>query len=121
MDPGADTQVVLAATGSEVGLACDAAEQLAAEGIATKVVSVPSVELLLAQSKDYRTELFCDDTPVVAVEASSAESLRRLIGRNGLIYGIDRFGSSAPFSDLAEEYGFTAEKLRVRVREHLGV
>ncbi len=121
VDPGADTQVVLAATGSEVGLACDAAEQLAAEGIATKVVSVPSVELLLAQSKDYRAELFCDDTPVVAVEASSAESLRRLIGRNGLIYGIDRFGSSAPFSDLAEEYGFTAEKLRVRVRELLGV
>ncbi|MGE4605520.1 MAG: transketolase [Myxococcota bacterium] len=120
VDPGVDTRVVLAATGSEVGLACEAAEQLVAAGIPTKVVSVPSVELLLAQSDEYRADLFCGDTPVVAVEASSAESLRRLIGRNGLIYGIDRFGSSAPFSALAKEYGFTAEQLRDRVLEHLG-
>jgi transketolase len=119
VDPGSATRVVLAATGSEVGLACQTAEQLAAEGIATKVVSVPSVELLLAQSDDYRAELFGGDTPVVAVEASTAESLRRLIGRNGMIYGIDRFGSSAPFSDLAEEYGFTSDQLKRRVREHL--
>jgi len=83
------------------------------------VVSVPSVELLLSQPDTYRTELLCGDTPVVAVEASCAQSLRRLIGDNGLIYGIDRFGSSAPYKDLAKAYGFTAEQLRDRVRQHL--
>jgi transketolase len=119
-DPGAATQVVLAATGSEVGLACEAAQQLADSGIAARVVSLPCLELFLEQDDGYRESLIpLDGPPVIAIEAARAESFRRLVGTRGLIYGIDRFGASAPIEDLAREYGFTADQLSARVREHL--
>jgi transketolase len=112
--------VVLAATGSEVSLACAAAELLEADGIAVRVVSVPCVELLLEQPQAYRDALLPrDGTPIVAVEAGVGESLRRLTGPRGFIYGIDRFGASAPLADLAQHYGFTAPQLAARVRAHL--
>ena len=57
--------------------------------------------------------------PVVAVEAGVGESLRRLVGTRGIVYGIDRFGASAPTADLAEEYGFTPDQLAGTVIEHL--
>ena len=56
---------------------------------------------------------------MVAVEAGCGESLRRLVGGRGCIYGIDRFGASAPYADLAEYFGFTPDRLSARVREHL--
>jgi transketolase len=120
-DPGAATRLVLVATGSEVALACEAAEKLGAEGIPARVVSMPCVELFLEQSPEYRRSLVPDDgTPVVAVEAARAESLRRFVGPRGLVYGIDRFGASAPASDLARFFGFTPDQLASRVLDHLG-
>ncbi|HEY5658388.1 MAG TPA: transketolase [Myxococcota bacterium] len=119
-DPGAATRVVLVATGSEVALACDAAEKLAAASVPARVVSLPSLELFLAQPEAYRRALLPDDgTPIVAVEAGRAESLRRLVCGAGLVYGIERFGASAPYADLAEYFGFTPDRLCDRVREHL--
>jgi transketolase len=119
-DPGADTQVVLLATGSEVALACDAAEKLSANSTPARVVSLPSLELFLEQPESYRRALLPDDgTPIVAVEAARGESLRRLVGGSGLVYGIDRFGASAPSADLAEYFGFTPDRLCSRVQEHL--
>jgi len=119
-DPGAATRVVLVATGSEVGLACDAAEKLHGEGFPARVVSMPCVELFLAQPPELRRRLFPDDgTPVVAVEAGRGESLRRFVGPRGLVYGIDRFGASAPLADLARFFGFTPDQLAARVVEHL--
>jgi transketolase len=119
-DPGADTKLVLVATGSEVALACDAADKLHAEGLPARVVSMPCLELFLNQPADYRERLVPDDgTPVVAVEAGRGESLRRLVGTRGLICGIDGFGASAPLADLAEAFGFTPDKLAERIREHL--
>ena len=53
--------------------------------------------------------------PVVAIEAGRAESLRRLVGPSGLVYGIDTFGASAPYADLAAHYGFTPDQLATRV------
>ena len=55
----------------------------------------------------------------VAVEAGRGESLRRLAGTRGLVYGIDRFGASAPYTDLAQFFGFTPDQLCARVQEHL--
>jgi transketolase len=119
-DPGADTKLVLVATGSEVVLACDAADKLQAEGLPARVVSLPSLELFLQQPAEYRKGLVpSDGPPVVAVEAGRGESLRRLVGSNGLVCGIDRFGASAPLADLAETFGFTPDKLAQRIREHL--
>ena len=58
---------------------------------------------------------------MVAIEASRGESLRRLVGYGGLVYGIDRFGASAPYTDLAQAFGFTPDALAARVLEHLRV
>jgi transketolase len=119
-DPGASTRVVLVATGSEVALACDAAEKLGGEGVPARVVSMPCVELFLEQPEAYRRALVpADGTPVVAVEAGRAESLRRFVGARGFVYGIDRFGASAPLADLARFFGFTPDQLAGRVLEHL--
>jgi transketolase len=115
-----DPSVVLVATGSEVSLACDAAEKLACENKAVRVVSLPSLELFLAQPEEYRRQLVpADGTPVIAVEAGCGESLRRLVDSRGLVYGIDRFGASAPYADLAVHFGFTPDRLCARVLEHL--
>jgi transketolase len=119
-DPGQDVDVVVLATGSEVALACDAEEKLRAEGVRARIVSLPCLEVFLAQPEEYRRSLVpAENTPVVAVEAGVGESLRRLVGSRGLVYGIDRFGASAPAADLAGEFGFTPDKLAARILEHI--
>jgi len=120
VQPAGRPDVVLLATGSEVSLAVDAAAKLAADGIAARVVSMPSLELWAAQPEDWRRGLLpADDTPVVAVEAARGESFRRWVGPRGLVVGIDRFGASAPIGALAEYFGFTPDQLAERVRKHL--
>jgi len=119
-EPEGPADVVLVATGSEVALSVEAAAKLRVDGIAARVVSLPCLELFLEQSADFRHAVIPDDgTPIVAVEAARAESLWRVLGPNGLIYGIDRFGASAPAADLAREYGFTPEQLAARVHVHV--
>jgi len=119
-EPGPEAQVVLVASGSEVSLACGAAEKLAADGVAARVVSVPNLGLFLAQPEETRRALVPDDgTPVVAVEAARGQSWWQLVGRSGLVYGMDRFGASAPWKQLAEHFGFTPDKLAGRVAELL--
>jgi transketolase len=115
-------KVVLVASGSEVSLACDAAEKLHAENVPARVVSLPCLELFLAQPASWRNTLIpADGAPVVAIEAARGQSLRGLAGAHGLVYGIDRFGASAPYTDLAEFFGFTPDRVCARVLEHLGV
>jgi transketolase len=114
-----EPDVVLLASGSEVALACEAAALLSSDGVAARVVSAPSLELLAAQPAAYREELLPSGIPLVAVEAGRGESWRGLVGRSGLVYGIDRFGASAPYKKLAEHFGFTPDALAKRVREHL--
>ena len=113
-------KVVLLASGSEVALACDAAAVLDQGGTPTRVVSVPCQELFAEQPEEYQLGLVPDDdTLVVAVEAGRAESFRRWVGRRGVVYGIDRFGASGPYTDLAEHFGFTPDALVERIRQAL--
>ncbi len=118
-EPAGEPDVVLIASGSEVSLACEAAALLSSDGVAARVVSAPSLERFAAQPAAYRDELLPSAVPVVAVEAGRGESWRGLVGREGLVYGIDRFGASAPYKKLAEYFGFTPDALAKRVREHL--
>jgi transketolase len=118
-EPEERVDLVLLASGSEVVLACDAATRLAAEGVSARVVSMPSLELLNEQPEAYRRELVPDDIPVVGVEAGRGESLRGLVGRRGLIHGIDRFGASAPAKQLAEFFGYVPDALTARILEWL--
>jgi transketolase len=118
-DP-ADPKVVLVASGSEVSLACDAAEKLHAESVPARVVSLPCLDLFLEQPKQWRDALIPPDgPPVVAIEAARGQSLYALTGARGLVCGIDRFGASAPCADLAEFFGFTPDRVCARVLEHL--
>jgi len=113
-------QVVLVATGSEVSLACAAAERLATQDVAARVVSMPSLDRFEAQPESVRHALLpADGTPIVAVEAGVGGSFWRHVGAHGLVYGIDRFGASAPGSAVAAHLGFTPDKLAERVLQHL--
>jgi transketolase len=120
-EPDRKADVVLLASGTEVRLACDAADKLEPCGVAARVVSVPCLELFEEQGDAFVESLVPDDgTPIVAVEAARGESFRKLVGRKGLVYGIDRFGTSAPYAVLAEEFGFTPDALAKSVKDLLG-
>ena len=110
----ANEQVVLIATGSEVGVALAAATLLGEEGIAARVVSVPCLDLYERQSEAYRAETIPRHLPRLAVEAGSTGLWWRHVGENGDVVGLDRFGESAPAGDLFRLFGITAEMVAVR-------
>ena len=89
-------------------------------GVLARVVSVPCLELFERQPDAYREALVPGGVPAVAVEAARGESFRRLVGREGLVYGIEGFGASAPWKHLAEHFGFTPDKLSAAIKSHLG-
>ncbi|MEA3244698.1 MAG: transketolase [Gemmatimonadota bacterium] len=99
--------VVLLASGSEVGVALGAQALLRAERIAARVVSAPSLELFRSQDAAYRAAVIPPGLPRVAVEAAHSMSWHEFVGDSGAIVGIDRFGASAPYQKLYEEYGIT--------------
>jgi transketolase len=103
----ASPKVVLMSSGSEVQVALDAAKALSESGVAASVVSVPSHELFARQDAAYRNSVLPAGIPRVAVEAAHPMSWRGLVGDRGAVVGIDRFGASAPYQKLYEEYGIT--------------
>lgn len=112
-----EVQVILMATGSEVALALEAGELLAGQGIAARVVSMPSWELFEAQPPTYREAVLPPTvTARLAVEAGVALGWDRYVGPSGATLTQDRFGASAPYEVLAEEFGFTAEAVAERAR-----
>jgi transketolase len=105
-------QGILIATGSEVALALQAAEQLAAAGYAVRVVSMPSCEVFDAQDEAYREAVLpASVTARVAVEAGVSRGWAYYVGRAGRVVGLDRFGESAPAGRLFAEFGFSAERV----------
>ena len=110
------TDVALVATGSEVEIALGAADLLESRGVSVRVISMPCWEAFEAQDAEYRAEVFGLDLPIVSVEAGSTFGWERY---SDVAVGIDSFGASAPDSVLAEEFGFTAEKLAAVVAEAL--
>jgi len=113
-DP-AGAKVTLVATGSELATAQGAAALLAQKGIAARLVSVPCLTCFEAQPEAWRREVIPAGQRVAVVEAGRAIEWWRLAGSNGLVIGIDRFGTSAPEKALAEEYGLTPAKVAARV------
>ena len=115
-----DLQVLLIATGSEVGLAVTAAATLQAEGVGTRVVSMPSVDVFLAQSADYQRQVLPPDCLArIAVEAAHPDYWHRFVGLDGAVVGIDRYGVSAPGSEALEALGIHATAVVDRAREVL--
>lgn len=111
-EEGADPDVLLIATGSEVALALEARERLAGEGVVARVVSLPSWERFEAQGEAYRASVLPDAVRArVAIEAAASFGWQRYVGLDGEVVGIDRFGASAPGEELFEAFGFTAERV----------
>ncbi|MGD2135671.1 MAG: transketolase [Gemmatimonadales bacterium] len=108
---------ILLASGSEVQLAVAARDRLEAEGVPTRVVSVPSLELFQVQGDDYHASVLPPSVSArLAIEAGHPQSWYRWVGAGGDVLGIERFGASAPSERLFEEFGFTADAVTARVR-----
>lgn len=111
--------VVLVGNGSEVSLLWEVSHLLEAEGVSVQVVSVPSIGLFNAQDAEYRNEVIPQGVPVFGLTAGLPSVLSSVVGANGKIYGLARFGASAPFKVLDEKFGFTAQNILKEVKEIL--
>ena len=104
--------MILIATGSELALAVEAYEQLTAEGVAARVVSMPSWELFERQSKKYRDSVLPPTVMArVAIEQASTFGWERYVGNTGAIVAMSTFGASAPLKELQSKFGFTPDKV----------
>lgn len=114
-------QAILIATGSEVELAVNAADELASKGIGVRVVSMPCAEIFSAQDAAYRDSVL---TPAirarVAVEALHADYWYKFVGLDGRVVGMRSFGESAPGGELMKEFGFTVDNVVSNVMEAIG-
>jgi transketolase len=116
LDGYSEGEITIIATGSEVPLAVKTADLLRGEGRNVRVVSAPSLDLFDRQAQDYQDAVLGDRSKVVCIEAGRSDGWHKYVDRGALIVGIDRFGASAPYERIAEELGFTPEKVAERIR-----
>jgi transketolase len=111
---------LLIATGSEVSLCVEAHERLKAEGVSTRVISLPSWELFERQSAEYRESVIPPGVPArLTVEQASTLGWERYAGPSGRMIGIDTFGASAPMADVQRHFGFTVEAVLEAIRRQV--
>jgi len=116
--PTGQLEAIIMATGSEVSVAIEAQDLLAAEGIGVSVVSMPSWELFEKQSREYRDEVLPPTvTARLAIEAGISFGWSRYVGEKGAVIALDRFGASAPYQVLMEKFGFTAANASAKVKQ----
>ncbi len=119
--PGGNPEVIIIATGSEVILAVEAHEKLLAEGIRSRVVSMPSWEIFDHQTEEYRNSVLPPNvTARVAVEQASTLGWERYIGPSGHVIGMKTFGASAPLKELQRKYGFEPDQVIAAAKKQLG-
>ncbi|MEM8511255.1 transketolase [Massilia sp. MP_M2] len=112
-----DAKVIFIATGSEVELAVKAFDALAAEGIAARVVSMPSTDVFDRQDAAYKASVLTRGTPRVAIEAGITAFWYKYVGLEGAVVGIDTFGESAPAPVLFKHFGFTVENVVAKAKQ----
>lgn len=116
-DPNYD--VILLASGSEVSTLLAGAELLNADGIKTRIVSVPSEGLFRTQSKEYQESVLPKGAKIFGMTAGLPVTLQSLVGVEGMVYGLESFGFSAPYKVLDEKLGFNAENVFKQVKDYL--
>ena len=112
--------ITLVANGSEVSALTDAAAMLKEDGIECNVVSVPSIGLFMDQPIEYRQEVIPADIPVFGLTAGLPSTLAKVVGSNGYIKGLERFGASAPYKVLDEKFGFTPAQIADDIKAFIG-
>jgi transketolase len=110
--------ITIIATGSEVSLAVKTADLLRGEGVNARVVSAPCLDLFGRQDASYQDEVLgTDRSKVVAIEAGRSTGWYQYVNRDALVIGVDHFGASAPYEQIAEHLGFTPEQVAARIRD----
>ena len=119
--PGGVPEVVLIASGSEVSVAVDAHEELVAEGIRSRVVSMPSWDIFEHQTQQYRDTVLPPNVAArIAIEQASTLGWERYVGAKGRVIGMTTFGASAPLKELQRKFGFEPERVTTIAKELLG-
>ena len=117
-DSAEHPELIFLATGSEVSLALEVADLMNDKRI--RVVSMPCLKIYDQQSPEYKSQIIPERVCMkISIEAGITQGWEKYIGSNGLAIGIDHFGASAPYKDLAKEFGFTAAQVEKKVRGHL--
>jgi len=119
--PGKNPELILIASGSEVSLAVEAHEKLVAEGIRSRVVSIPSWDIFEHQPREYRDSVLPPKVKArIAIEQASTFGWERYVGDAGRIIGMKTFGASAPLKELQKKFGFEPEQVVATAKELLG-
>lgn len=114
-----DYDIILLASGSEVSTLVEGAKLLEKEGIKTRIVSIPSEGLFRKQTKEYQNYIIPEGKIIFGLTAGLPVTLEGLVGRNGLVWGLNSFGFSSPYKILDEKLGFTAENVLTQVKKLL--
>ena len=104
------------ASGSEVNLAIETSLKLAKDKIYSKVISVPCQEIFDLQSKIYKQKILGETKFKVSIEAASTGCWKKYVGTEGLTFGIDEFGKSAPYKEIYKHFGLTAENISKKTK-----
>ena len=119
--PGGNPEVILIASGSEVCLAVEAHEKLVAEGIRSRVVSMPSWDIFDHQPQEYRDSVLPPNVKArIAIEQASTFGWERYVGDGGRMIGMQTFGASAPLKELQKKFGFHPDRVVATAKELLG-
>ncbi len=116
---GDSISLTILATGSETSLATDVSHKLATDGIYSKVISMPCHKLFDQQSEGYKNKILGETNFVVSIEASETSYWKKYTGNNGLNFGIDDFGKSAPYKDIYKHFKLNSENIIKKIKERL--
>ena len=119
MRTGNNLNLVLISSGSEIDLACKISHKLATDNIYSKVISMPCHEIFDLQSDDYKSEILEENLLKVSIEASETTYWKKYTGNNGLNFGIDNFGKSAPYKDIYDHFKLNEQNLVNKIKEKL--
>ena len=112
-----DVDLTILATGSEVNLACEVSHKLATENTHSKVISVPCQRLFDEQSNEYKVEILNETKFKISIEAATTDYWKKYIGENGLSFGIDSFGKSAPYKKIYEYFNLTSNNIAKKTKK----
>ena len=116
---GDNISVTIIATGSETSLAIDVSHKLATENIYSKVISMPCQELFDKQNKDYKNNILTETDLVVSLEASETSYWKKYTNKNGLNFGINDFGKSAPYKKIYDYFELNTESIVKSIKKKL--
>ena len=116
---GDDMSLSIIATGSETSLAIEVGHKLATDGIYSKIISMPCHELFDQQSEGYKSKILNHKNLIVSIEASETDYWKKYTGKDGINFGINDFGKSAPYKEIYNHFELNSEKIIKKIKKKL--